>query len=143
MTAIMALIVPDYRRSAFRCSAFNVVRDASALPHTKIRGGRLDQGIHGPHALPVRLTRKSGMDENIFRRYNYYSDGVIVILESSPTLAHIRLTKNSFPDESMCVRLSGWMERAVELSGGKKIRLLHPSCVHHGQEYCEWKGAWE
>jgi hypothetical protein len=118
-------------------------QDPRALYHQMGRQS-CDDGLNTVYKIFYKLGSPSYIIEKGMRVWNnYYSDGVIVTLKSTPKMAHIRLTKNSFPDESMCIRLNGWMERAVELSGGKRIRLSHPSCVHHGQEYCEWEASWE
>jgi hypothetical protein len=74
---------------------------------------------------------------------NYYSDGKMEVVSRTDSSVHIRLLECAFPDPGMCLRLSGWMERSLEISGAKNINFSHCSCVHLGGASCEWKASWE
>jgi len=74
---------------------------------------------------------------------NYYDEGKMLLLDSTPMTAHLRLEGAHLPDAAMCIRVSGWMMRAVELSGGKNVRIDHASCAHRKDPDCEWKARWE
>ena len=36
----------------------------------------------------------------------------------------------------------GWVQGALELSGGKDVRVEHERCVHNGDDACLWRVAW-
>ena len=74
---------------------------------------------------------------------NYYDEGRMTILSSTSNTVHVRLDERPMPDAAMCTRITGWMIRAIELSGGRRISLDHTACVHRGAPHCEWKADWE
>jgi hypothetical protein len=45
-------------------------------------------------------------------------------------------------DEVHCLRLHGWFTRAIELTGGKDVRIHEPSCRNRGDRFCEYVGSW-
>lgn len=73
---------------------------------------------------------------------NYYDEGKMAIISSTSNTVHVRLEGAALPDAAMCTRITGWMTRALELSGGKSIALDHVACVHRGGKACEWKSDW-
>jgi len=38
---------------------------------------------------------------------------------------------------------AGWMERTLELSGARGVRLAHPACVHRGDAVCRFGASWD
>jgi hypothetical protein len=74
---------------------------------------------------------------------NYYDQGKMVLVESGPTMTQVRLEKAHLPDAALCIRVSGWMVRAVELSGGRNVRMEHPACANRKDPVCEWKVRWD
>ncbi len=142
------LLVSDWYESKIlialmRAAGKETDQDERSLFHAMGRQS-CDDGLNTVYKIFYKLGSPSFIvSKGLHLWNNYYSDGVIATLESSPTMAHIRLTRNPFPDEAMCIRLSGWFERSLELSGGKAIGIHHIACVHHGQENCEWRGTWE
>ena len=75
--------------------------------------------------------------------HNFYDEGQMILLSSTLKSAHLRLQEARIPNPAMCVRITGWMERAVDLSGGKESRIAHTQCVHHGGPFCEWQAEWK
>jgi hypothetical protein len=74
---------------------------------------------------------------------NYYSEGKMVLVDGGPHSAHLRLEGIRTADEAMCYRVTGWLERALELAGAKDIHMMHEACVLKGGEACEWKAVWK
>jgi len=74
---------------------------------------------------------------------NYYSEGKMVLVEGGTHSAHLRLEGIRTADEAMCYRVTGWLERALELSGGHGIHMAHETCVRSGGAACEWKAIWQ
>lgn len=74
---------------------------------------------------------------------NYYSEGKMTLVDGGAQRAHLRLDGVRSVDEAMCHRVTGWLERALELSGAQAIHMAHQACVHAGAPACEWKAAWQ
>jgi hypothetical protein len=74
---------------------------------------------------------------------NYYSEGKMVKVEGTAQSALLRLEGLRPQDEAMCHRVTGWLERALELSGAQDIHMLHEACARRGAAACEWKGVWK
>jgi hypothetical protein len=74
--------------------------------------------------------------------HNYYDEGQMILLGSDKTHAHLRLAGTRLDSTALCVRIAGWMERAVEMSGGREPKVEHSACVHLGQDVCEWQAEW-
>ncbi len=43
----------------------------------------------------------------------------------------------------LCERITGWMERTLELSGAQGPRLVHTQCVCRGDALCRYEGRWD
>ncbi len=94
-----------------------------------------------------RVFYKLGSPEFILKRAstvwnNYYSEGIFYIISHSTNLAHVQIREISFPHPCLCTRISGWMERAIEISGGRNVILKHTLCKFQGGNVEEWKANW-
>lgn len=74
---------------------------------------------------------------------NYYSEGKMVLVEGGSRSAHLRLEGIHSTDEAMCERVTGWLERALELAGAGDIHMVHEPCSLKGGAACEWKAVWK
>ncbi len=86
---------------------------------------------------PRRLLSLSGMLWN-----RYYSVGKLDVqsLDNRGAKATVR---DFHPiSRAFCFDLAGWMERTLELSGGKDIHLVHSECVIQGANACVYEGSW-
>jgi hypothetical protein len=141
------ILVSDWHEAAILVGLMKAAAAASgeegrALWH---RMGRqsADDGLNTVYKVFFRLGAPSYILKRGFQLWNnYYSDGVMVVENISDRGADVKLTKNAFPDECMCVRITGWMERSIELSGGKGVAIRHKTCVHRGDPECAWRGDW-
>jgi len=46
-------------------------------------------------------------------------------------------------DVAFCARLRGWLQGAVELTGGKHATVTEPRCVNHGHSCCAFSMVWQ
>lgn len=46
-------------------------------------------------------------------------------------------------DPAFCARLRGWLQGAVELTGGKNAMVNEPRCVRQGHPHCTFSVTWE
>lgn len=72
----------------------------------------------------------------------YYAPGDIVLVEVEAGRAVVRL--EGFPTGSplFCQRQLGGLRCAMELAGGRAVRVSHVRCEHEGDAYCEWSLRW-
>lgn len=94
-----------------------------------------------------RLMSRFSSPEFILRRAvrlwnDYYDGGDFEVLESLPESGRIRISEAGFPHPSLCHRIGGWIERAVELSGGREVVVEHPVCTFAGGATEEWWARW-
>lgn len=73
---------------------------------------------------------------------NYYSEGRMTLVSSTSNSAHLRLEDVHFPDRAMCLRITGWLRRALELTGAEVTSLSHSACAFEKAPACEWKATW-
>lgn len=74
---------------------------------------------------------------------NYYSEGKMVLVAGGSQAAHLKLEDVRFVDEAICCRVTGWLERALELAGARDIHMIHEPCSIRGGAACEWKAVWK
>jgi hypothetical protein len=43
---------------------------------------------------------------------------------------------------SSCISLAGFWARALEIAGGKRVSVTHPTCVRDGADRCEFLLSW-
>ena len=72
----------------------------------------------------------------------YYTTGELKAVQSEKGHAVIDFVGFEEPAPEFCERLEGWMQRTVELSGGKDLRIAHLQCVNRGDAVCRFEGYW-
>jgi len=72
---------------------------------------------------------------------SYYDTGQMKVVESVPGHAEMELIGFGGARE-FCERVHGWMERTLELSGARNVRLAHTACVHRGEAVCRFEAIW-
>lgn len=73
----------------------------------------------------------------------YYAVGSRTYEKTGDRSAVLRTYGAENVTETDCLTIIGWHERAIELSGGKNVRITHPLCRAHGAEHCEYECAWD
>lgn len=53
-----------------------------------------------------------------------------------------RLHDFEVQDPAFCARLRGWLQGAVEMTGGRDVRVLEPRCKCQGAPYCQFEASW-
>src|SRR5262249_49328814 len=46
-------------------------------------------------------------------------------------------------DPAFCARLRGWLQGAVEMTGGKGVTVSEARCTCRGHDRCEFQISWE
>lgn len=114
-------------------------------PKSAWRIGRYsaDYGLQGVYKLLVRL----GSPEALAKRAGsvmekYYDPSSIECVEAVKNRAVLRVTH--FPDWNKHIeyRIGGYMERGIEISGGKNPSVDITSSMTRGNKYTEYNIAW-
>ncbi len=58
------------------------------------------------------------------------------------TSAVIRHFDDEQADADECLTTLGWLERAVEIAGGRAVAVEESQCRRHGAAHCEFRVAW-
>jgi uncharacterized protein (TIGR02265 family) len=73
----------------------------------------------------------------------YYAIGSRTYEKLGPKSAILRTFGAENVTETDCLTIVGWHQRAIELSGGKSVRITHPKCVARGAAHCEYYFQWD
>jgi hypothetical protein len=82
------------------------------------------------------------LTQSIFPIRLYYSPGDMVLVEAEPGRAVMRLVGFEVIDALFCRRQVGGITCAIELAGGKDVRVEHVRCSEEGDAFCEWEVRW-
>ncbi len=74
---------------------------------------------------------------------SYYDSGTMQVVAAESKNAIMRIAGFDQPSPLLCDRILGWMQRTVEMTGGKRVVMSHPSCAARGDAFCEYRGEWE
>ncbi len=73
----------------------------------------------------------------------YYSRGDLNLVEFEKGHVILRLTDMGQISKVTCVRVTGWMETTLRMSGAKDSVVEHISCKIRGDSHEEWEGRWQ
>lgn len=126
--AIAEVLSPEDRALAFmdmgRASADENLKGAQ---HVFVRQG-------DPHFLLSQAPQ-------IYRFY--YAVGSRTYEKAGPKVAILRTYGAENVTETDCLTIVGWHQRAIELSGGRSVRVTHTKCVAKGGSHCEYMCQWD
>jgi uncharacterized protein (TIGR02265 family) len=72
-----------------------------------------------------------------------HSTGSRTYETAGPFSAVIRTFGQEAADAEDCLTAVGWLERAIELSGGRAARVVETRCQARGAECCEYRCEWK
>ncbi len=72
----------------------------------------------------------------------YHDSGSWLLSPSAPGRIHGQLRDFEVVDRAFCMRLSGWLLGAVELTGGREALVVETRCRALGDDCCEFAGTW-
>lgn len=129
-TTIAALLARGDRKQLFRdlgrfSAETNLGQDGVQRPY-------LRQG--DPQFLLRHVPQLYGSQHDTGRR-EYLQTG-----ERSAVLRTLDAAEVSADD---CLTTIGWLERGVELSGGRAVRVVEPECRARGGARCEYRCEWQ
>lgn len=95
----------------------------------------------------LRLFVRIGSPHFLIRRAGqvfsaYYRPSEIVVDSAAPTTAIVRITRFPQPEELVELRIGGWMERALEISGCSGVQLVIRKSLTRGDPATEFEAGW-
>lgn len=76
-------------------------------------------------------------------RATYYSDGNARYEKTGDRTGVFRVEGAQSHSRPDCESTAGYFERAIELLGGRQVKVELARCRHHGDPHCEFRCAWE
>jgi hypothetical protein len=73
----------------------------------------------------------------------HYDSGYTEIANKGAKAAVMRVHGFSTPHRAHCLSVLGWIERSVELSGGKRPKVDESKCRTRGDDLCQIEISWE
>lgn len=103
-----------------------------------------DSAYHGIYKLFFMVSSPKfmvGRASNVWK--TYYSQGILKMEGKEGNNAQIFIFNSEINHKSLCLRIEGFIERIVELTGGKNPKLEHLKCFSKGNDVEEWLLNWE
>jgi uncharacterized protein (TIGR02265 family) len=72
----------------------------------------------------------------------YYDTGRRSYEQTGPTSCRIVTHASESFSEADCLTVVGWHEYAVEMCGGRDVRIEHPACRARGDQVCDYRISW-
>lgn len=136
--------IPAPALTALMQAYASVLQDDPIQTYRRLGRESCDDNLTAVYRLMSRLARPEFILRRAVRVWgDFYDRGEFEVLETSPESGAIRVTGAGFPHPALCHRIGGWIERAIELSGGREVRVDHPACVFEGADCEEWRASWK
>ncbi len=103
-----------------------------------------EQAYHGIYKLLFKVGTPKfmvGRASNIWK--TYYSQGELRTVDEKGNNMKILIINSGINHISLCARIEGFIEKVVELTGGKNPHTNHTSCFINGSNIEEWHLSWE
>jgi uncharacterized protein (TIGR02265 family) len=100
--------------------------------------------LAGPHASYVKRGQPHDLLAMSPRIYSsYYDKGRRTYEKTGPTSAVLRTFDAENVTHEDCLTVVGWHERAIEICGGRKVKVQETLCRTDGAPHCEYHCQWE
>ncbi len=73
----------------------------------------------------------------------HYDSGFCEIATRGAKAAVVRVHAFDTPHVAHCLSVMGWIERSIELSGGKRTIVEESKCRTRGDEHCQIDAGWD
>ncbi|AKJ05883.1 uncharacterized protein (TIGR02265 family) [Archangium gephyra] len=103
-----------------------------------------EENLNGPHHVFIRKGDPHFLLSHSPEIYRlYYAVGSRTYEKTGPRSAVVRTVGAESVTEADCLTIVGWYERAIEMSGGRGVRIEQKKCRARGNGHCEYDCAWE
>ena len=103
-----------------------------------------EEGFSGIYKIFFKVGTPASMIKTapfVFKAY--YSQGLMKAENTEKNTAQIRISGAGIDHIFLCARLSGFIQKTMELAGGVNVRVDHSSCFAKGSPIEEWVGRWD
>jgi hypothetical protein len=73
----------------------------------------------------------------------HYDSGFCEVATRGPKAAVLRIRGFATPHRAHCLSVAGWVERSIELSGGKRPIVEETLCRTRGDDFCQLDTTWD
>ncbi len=102
-----------------------------------------DYALWGLYRLFVRIGSPGYMIKRASTIFStYYRPSQMIAAETHPKSAVIHITLFPEPEELVELRIGGWMERALEISGCSGVQMKITRSLTRGDDLTEFVGEW-
>ncbi|HEX8953419.1 MAG TPA: TIGR02265 family protein [Polyangia bacterium] len=102
-----------------------------------------DANLTGVHKAYVRAGNPHHLLSCAPQIYKqYYDQGHRTYEQLSPTSGVLKTFEAESVTANDCLTVVGWHERAIELCGGKQVRIRETHCRARGDDHCEYVCSW-
>ncbi len=103
-----------------------------------------DDDLRGVYKAFLKITPSKMLIKRFMNMWNsYYDVGKFELLDFGNGKAHIRLSEFPGVQRVHCLNVEGWMERFLELCGGKNIVVRQTQCGAQNGPYCLYEVDYE
>ncbi|HYO69167.1 MAG TPA: TIGR02265 family protein [Archangium sp.] len=102
-----------------------------------------EDNLNGPHHVFIRKGDPHFLLSHSPEIYRlYYAVGSRAYEKTGPRSAVLRTVGAESVTEADCLTIIGWYERAIEMSGGREVRVEQKKCRARGNGHCEYHCSW-
>lgn len=99
--------------------------------------------LEGPQKPYVREGDPQFLLNQAARIYaDYHTSGRRTCEPTGAKSAVVRTFEAESVTANDCLTVVGWLERAIEMSGGKNVRVTETRCRARGDAHCEYRCGW-
>ena len=103
-----------------------------------------DRDLTTVHRLFIRMASPAWVIEKTMEYWRRFHDtGQWKVHRESGQAVTGTLAGWGVVDEALCVELTGYMPRVVELAGARSAQMAHPSCRARGDQSCDFRLSWD
>lgn len=103
-----------------------------------------EDNLNGPHHVFIRKGDPHFLLSHAPEIYRlYYAVGSRSYEKTGARSGVLRTMGAESVTHEDCLTIIGWYQRAIEMSGGRDVRIDHPRCRARGNGHCEYHCAWE
>lgn len=103
-----------------------------------------EDNLNGPHHVFIRKGDPHFLLSHAPEIYRlYYAVGSRTYEKTGARSGVLRTLGAESVTQEDCLTIIGWYQRAIEMSGGRDVRIDHTRCRARGNGHCEYQCVWE
>jgi len=103
-----------------------------------------EYGLKGVYKLYVRMSKPGHIISRAGKIFTtYYRPSEMEVCNHTPNSVELKITKFDKPHKLIEYRIAGWVEKALEMSGCKEIRITIRKSLTKGDDETLYKISWK